>query len=72
MATKVAEMSKQEFSELLEDVVEKKLIELIGESDEGLEMRSGIRKRLLQQRKAVHAGERGRPLEDVISELGLE
>ena len=62
MSTKVAEMSKKEFSELIENLIERKLIELIGEPDEGLEIRSTVRKRLLRQKQAVQLGERGEPL----------
>ena len=71
MADTVAEMTKKEFREMIEVIIEQKLIELFGDPDEGLEIREVVRNRLLEQKKAVGAGERGEPLEDVIQQLGL-
>ncbi|MBC8492865.1 MAG: hypothetical protein H8D43_03690 [Chloroflexi bacterium] len=68
----VAQMSKDELKELIETSVEQKLLELLGDPDEGLEIRRSVRDRLLQQKKAVAAGERGEPFEDVVRRLGLE
>jgi hypothetical protein len=48
------------------------LRELLGDPDEGLEIRKSVRDRLLRQKKAVAAGERGEPFEDVVQQLGLE
>ena len=64
-------MSKDEFKEMLAMTVEQKLLELLGDPDEGLEIRKSVRERLLRQKKAVAAGERGEPLEDVVRRLGL-
>lgn len=71
MAT-IAEMTKDELRELIESVVEQKLLELLGDPDEGLPIRKAVRKRLLKQKQAVAEGERGDSLEDVIQRLGLE
>ena len=72
----IVQMTQDEFKEMLESVVEetveRKLIEILGDPDEGLEIRSELRERLLRQRQEVARGERGRPLEDVVRELGLE
>jgi len=68
----IAEMSKAEFRELIESVVEQKLIELLGDPDEGLELRKSVRTRLKRQTRATATGERGRSLDEVVSELGLE
>lgn len=68
----VAQMSKDELKELIETSVEQKLLELLGDPDEGLEIRKSVRARLLRQKKAVAAGERGEPFEDVVRRLGLE
>ena len=72
MATKVAQMTKDELREMIETTVEQKLVELLGDPDEGLPLRQRIRDRLLRQREAVAAGERGEPFEDVVRRLGLE
>jgi len=72
MAATVATMTKRELREMMETLIEQKLLELLGDPDEGLEIRKSVRDRLLRQRKAVAAGERGKPLEDVVRQLGLE
>jgi DNA-binding GntR family transcriptional regulator len=72
MAATVAQMTKRELREMMETLIEQKLLELLGDPDEGLEIRKSVRDRLLRQRKAVAAGERGKPFEDVVRQLGLE
>ena len=71
MADTVADMTRDEFKELLDDAIEQKLIELFGDPDEGEQIRQSLRERLLRQKEDVASGERGRPLEEVVSELGL-
>ena len=72
MSVTVAQMSKEELKEMIELTIEQKLLELLGDPDEGLEIRKSVRERLLRQKKAVAAGERGEPFEDVARRLGLE
>lgn len=67
----VAQTSKDELKEMIEVTIEQKLLELLGDPDEGLEIRKSVRERLLRQKKAVAAGERGEPFEDVVRRLGL-
>jgi hypothetical protein len=64
-------MSKEELREMIESSVEEKLLELLGDPDQGLELRQSVRDRLLRQQKLVAAGERGQSLEDVAKNLGL-
>ncbi len=71
-ATTAAQMSKDELREMIEALIEQKLLEILGDPDAGLELRKSVRERLLRQMKAVSAGERGRPFEEVVQELGLE
>jgi len=71
MAT-VAEMTKEELREIIEITIEQKLLELLGDPDEGLPIREAVRERLLRQKQAVASGERGEPFEDVVRRLGLE
>lgn len=71
MATTVAQMTKSELREVIGSVVEQKLLELLGDPDEGLPIRKSVRDRLLRQKQAVAAGERGEPFE-VVRRLGLE
>ena len=72
MANMVAEMTKDELREMMDAVIEQKLLEILGDPDEGLEIRESLQDRLLRQKKAVAAGERGEPFEDVVRQLGLE
>jgi len=72
MATTVAQMTKNELIEVIETVLEQKLLELLGDPDEGLPIRKSVRDRLLRQKQAVAAGERGESFTDVVRRLGLE
>ena len=71
MSDSVAQMSKDEFRELIESVVERKLLELLGDPDEGLELRKAVSTRLDRQRAAIAGGERGRSVDEVVAELKL-
>ncbi len=74
-ADTIAQMTQEEFKEMLETVVEatveRKLLEILGDPDEDLEIRSEVQARLLRQRQEVAAGHRGRRLEDVVRDLGI-
>jgi hypothetical protein len=72
MSVTVAQMSRDELKEIIAVTVEQKLLEMLGDPDEGLELRKSVRDRLIRQKKAVAAGERGEPFEDVVRRLGLE
>ena len=72
MSETVAQMSKAELRDLIERTLEEKLLEMLGDPDEGLDIRESVLARLEAQRRAVVAGARGRPLSDVAAELGLE
>lgn len=72
MATKVAQMTKDELQEMIETAVEQKLLELLGDPDEGLRLKKQVRDRLLRQKQDVAAGERGKPFKDVARRLGLD
>lgn len=67
----VAQMTKDELQKMIEAIIEQKLIELLGDPDEGLPLRKSVRERLLRQKRAVAKGERGEPLEDVVQRMGL-
>jgi len=70
MAT-VAQMTKKELEEMIGAVVERKLLELLGDPDEGLPVRESLRKRPVRQRQAVAKGRRGRSLGRVARKAGL-
>ena len=71
MATTVAQMTKDELREMIGDLIEQKLFELLGDPDEGLAIRKAVHDRLVRQKKAVAAGERGEAFEEVIRRLVL-
>jgi hypothetical protein len=65
-------MTKAELKEMIETTVERKLLELLGDPDEGLTIRKSLRDRLVRQRKAVASGHRGEPLAVATKRLGLD
>ena len=71
MAKTVVDMTATELRQLLSSVVEEKLMQLLGDPDEGLVLRENVRKRLLRQKRAVAKGERGESLETVGRRLKL-
>ena len=71
MAKIVAEITADELKQLVGLAVDQKLIELLGDPDEGLVLRESVRKRLLRQKRAVAKGERGELLGDVVRRLKL-
>jgi len=71
MSANVAQMTKDELAQMLSNVVEKKLLELFGDPDEGLALKENVRKRLVRQKKAVARGERGTDFPEVRKRLGI-
>ena len=69
MSRTVAQMTEQELRALVGEVVEEKLAELVHDPDEGLELVPELRARLERQMEQVRAGERGVPLEDILTSL---
>ncbi len=72
MSQKIADMTREEFREMLDVLLEQKLLEILGDPDEGLELRKSLQERLLRERLEEADGERGRPLEEVARKLDLE
>jgi hypothetical protein len=72
MSNTVAKMTKKELREMIEASVEQKLLDILGDPDDGLEIRKAVRVRLLRQKKAVAVGERGQSFKDVVQRLGLQ
>jgi DNA primase large subunit len=64
-------ITKDELRRLIDEALEEKLVEFFGDPDEGLELRDDLKQRLLRQKEATAKGERGKPLSDVVKELGL-
>lgn len=71
MAATVARMTKHELKEIIESTVEQKLLELLGDPDQGLVLKKVVKERLLRQRKTVASGQRGESLATIVKRLGL-
>jgi hypothetical protein len=71
MTTLVADMTKEELVQVIETVIEQKLMDLFDDLDAGLELKPSVRERLLRQKETVAQGERGQLFGDVLDELGL-
>ena len=72
MSARVADLTVDELKQVIEATVEQKLLEMLGDPDEGLELREEIKTRLLRTLQAEQAGARGIPAQEVASQLGLE
>lgn len=69
---KVKDLDVPEFKALIQEAIEEKLEELLGDPDAGLELKEDVKKRLELSLAAVKRGKRGMPLEKVAREAGLE
>ncbi len=72
MSTKLADLTVDEFKQLIATTVEWKLMEILGDPDEGLELREEIKNRLRRSLETERQGARGIPAQDVAAQLGLE
>ena len=70
MSVKVSQMTIDELREVIGNVVEEKL-RVLFEDEDSLELKPELKERLLRQTKEIENGDRGVPLEDVVSSLGL-
>ena len=68
----VAQLTVPQLEALIESVIERKLIELLGDPDQGLELKPSVRAKLRRSLTAVKRGERGIPAKQVAKELGLK
>lgn len=72
MASKVAELTTDELREIIESSIERKLTEIFGDPDAGLEISDTLRLQLERQTEDFKNGKRGKPFEDVIKRLELD
>jgi len=69
---KIKELTVEEFKDLVQDAIEEKLEELIGDPDTGLEVREEIKERLRNSLAARQRGEKGIPIDEVARRAGLD
>lgn len=72
MSTRVAELSVDEFKQVIATTVEQKLLEMLGDPDEGLELEEEIRARLRRTLEVEQKGQRGIAAQEVAARLDLE
>lgn len=69
MTETVGQMTPSELSDLIENILEQKLLELFKDPDTGLELNENVLERLRQQQKSVYQGDRGLSLDDARRQL---
>lgn len=69
---KIKELTVEEFKDLVQDTIEEKLQELIGDPDDGLELREEIKETLRSSLAARQRGEKGVPIDEVARQAGLD
>jgi hypothetical protein len=67
----VADLSIDEFKNLIREVVAQTLTEMLGDPDEGLDLRDELRTALQRSLAVVEAGGRTIPAAEVAAKLGL-
>jgi hypothetical protein len=68
----VANLTIDQFKDLMREVVMQTLSEVLGDPDEGLELRDDIKVKIQQSLAAVKAGGKIIPAEEVAARLGLD
>jgi hypothetical protein len=69
--TSVADLTVDQFTDLVRKVIVQTLTEVLGDPDEGLELRHDMKVRIQQSVAAVKAGGKLIPAEEVAARLGL-
>jgi hypothetical protein len=72
MSVKVAELTVDELAQIIQEAVEQKLMEMLGDPDEGLELREDVKARLRRSLEGERQGAKTIPVQDVAAQLGLE
>ena len=72
MRTRMIELTVDELKQIIGEAVEQKLSEMLGDPDEGLELREEIKARLRRSLELEHRGTRGIPAQEVAAQLGVE
>ncbi len=67
----VADLTVEQFKDLMRQVVIQTLSEVLGDPDEGLELRDDIKARMQRSLAALQAGTKTIPAQEVAAKLGL-
>jgi hypothetical protein len=68
----VSQLTVAQLEALIEMAVERKLTEMLGDPDRGLELTPATKTKLRRSIAAIEQGERGIPAKSVAKELGLK
>ena len=68
----LARMTVEEFREVVEEAVERKLTEMLSDPDKGRILRATVGQRLRRSLQTTRRGERGVPARDVAKRFGLK
>ena len=68
----VADLTVEQFKELIHEVVTQTIVEMLGDPDAGLELREDLQANLRRSRAAVQTGGETIPAEVVANRLGLD
>jgi len=68
---KVKDLSVDQLKALIEETVEEKLQEILGDPDAGFELRDEVKERLRLSLAAMRGGQKGIPIDKVASQAGL-
>jgi len=69
---KVKELTVEQLKTLIQEAVEEKLEEMIGDPDRGLELTDEVKDRLRASMAAMQQGEKVIPVEEVARQAGLD
>ena len=69
---RVKDLSDEELKALIQETVEKVLLEILGDPDQGLEMREAVKIRLKDSLAEKDRKGRGIPIESVARKMGLD
>ena len=69
---KVKELTVEQFKILIQEAIEEKLDEVIGDPDLGRELREEIKERLRSSLAAMQSGETGIPVDQAVRQAGLD
>ena len=68
----LARITVEEFQEVVEEVVERKLTEMLSDPDKRRVLRATVAQRLRRSLRTTRRGERGVPARDVAKRFGLK
>ena len=69
---KVKELTIEQLKMLIDEAVEDKLAEILGDPDRGLELTDEAKHRIEEALAALKRGEKGIPLEELSREMGIK